>query len=52
MNDYLNLEQRKKIAEEILAVIKKNNLPVNVGVRQAAMALMQDVAAAHQRAGM
>ncbi len=52
MNDYLNLETRKKIAEEILAVVRKHNLPVNVDVRQAAMAFTQDVAAAQQRAGM
>lgn len=52
MNPALTVEVRQKVANEIMEVLKKNNLPVPKGIKDAVTSLMKEVSCHHQWAGV
>lgn len=48
MNDALTREIKVKVRDEILEVLRKNNLPAGEHMRDAVWALMKEVSCHHQ----
>lgn len=51
MQDAIPQDQQKKAIEEIMAVLKQNNMPTTPGIRSAVVSLLKEVSCAHQMKG-
>jgi len=50
MNEAIPKNKRDEVAAELVAILKKHNLPANIGIRQAIDSLMKEVSCQHQLA--
>lgn len=48
MNEALSKEVKKQAQNEILEVLRKNNLPTPKGIQDAVCSLLKEVSCAHQ----
>jgi hypothetical protein len=48
MKDALTPEVKQKAVDEIVQVLKNNNLPTTANIRDAVIALLKEVSCAHQ----